>query len=85
MIANLAPQPQLIQRRSPKLTLHCGASHVELDEVRAVATPRHTQSWCPIPHAELISTVQRTLRQIQYKLHAGEAGWLLKVDKAVEF
>ena len=24
-------------------------------------------------------------RQIQYKLHAGEAGWLLKVDKVVEF
>jgi hypothetical protein len=25
------------------------------------------------------------MRQIQYKLHAGEAGWLLKVDKVVEF
>ncbi len=25
------------------------------------------------------------LRQIQYKLHAGEAGWLLKVDKVTEF
>lgn len=24
-------------------------------------------------------------RQIQYKLHAGEAGWILKVDKAFEF
>jgi hypothetical protein len=24
-------------------------------------------------------------RQLQYKLHAGEAGWLLKVDKVVEF
>lgn len=24
-------------------------------------------------------------RQIQYKLHAGEAGWLLKVDKVIEF
>lgn len=25
------------------------------------------------------------LRQIQYKLHPGEAGWLLKVDRVVEF
>jgi hypothetical protein len=25
------------------------------------------------------------MRQVQYKLHTGEAGWLLKVDKMVEF
>jgi hypothetical protein len=25
------------------------------------------------------------IRQLQYKLHAGEAGWMLKVDKVVEF
>jgi hypothetical protein len=25
------------------------------------------------------------MRQLQYKLHAGEAGWMLKVDKVVEF
>ncbi len=61
MIANLDPQPQLIQRRSPNLILHCGASHVDLDEVREVRTPRSTDSWCPIPHHQLITTVQRTL------------------------
>ena len=44
MIANLDPQPQLIQRRSPNLTLHCGASHVDLDEVREVSTPRSTDT-----------------------------------------
>ncbi|RYD48159.1 MAG: hypothetical protein EOP83_26930 [Verrucomicrobiaceae bacterium] len=27
----------------------------------------------------------RKIRQIQYKLQAGEAGWLLKVDKVIEF
>ena len=70
MIANLDPQPQIIQRCSPNLVLHCGASHVELDEVRAVATPRHTQSWCPIPHAELISTVQRTLASTNLRIGA---------------
>jgi hypothetical protein len=26
-----------------------------------------------------------TIRQIQYKLHPGEAGWLLKADKVIEF
>ncbi|MDZ4405940.1 DUF932 domain-containing protein [Prosthecobacter sp.] len=61
MIANLDPQPQLIQRRAPNLILHCGASHVNLDEVRAVSTPRSTDSWCTIPHHQLITTVQRTL------------------------
>lgn len=25
------------------------------------------------------------LRQLQYKLHAGEAGWILKLDKATDF
>jgi len=25
------------------------------------------------------------MRQLQYKLHAGEAGWVLKVDKVIEF
>jgi len=61
MIANLDPQPQLAQRRTPNLILHCGAQHVDLDEVRSVTTPRSTDSWCPIPHHQLITTVQKTL------------------------
>jgi hypothetical protein len=24
-------------------------------------------------------------RQLQYKIHAGEAGWLLKPDKVIEY
>lgn len=62
MIANFdLLAPVIPPRRSPNLTLHCGASHVDLEEVRAVSTPRHTDSWCPIPHHQLITTVQRTL------------------------
>jgi len=34
---------------------------VDLDEIRAVSTTFHTDSWCPIPHHQLITTVQRTL------------------------
>ena len=45
----------------PNLILHCGAAHVDLEKVRAIATPRSTQSWHPIPHYRLISTVQKTL------------------------
>lgn len=74
MIANLLPEPQLIilpppqARHTPNLTLHCGAQAVELDEVRTVRTPRHTQSWCPIPHYQLISTVQKTLASTNLRI-----------------
>jgi len=37
------------------------------------------------PDAQPDSKPTGKIRQIQYKLHAGEAGWLLKVDKVVEF
>ena len=62
MIANLDPQPQIMTRKAPNLILHCGASHVELKDVRNVKTPASTESWCPIPHADLIKTVQTTLK-----------------------
>ena len=68
MIANLDPQPQVITRKAPNLILHCGAAHVDLEEVRAVSTPRSTNSWCPIPHHQLISTVQKTLAATQLRL-----------------
>ena len=61
MIANLDPQVPDTTHRTPNLILHCGAQHVALDEVRAVTTPRSTDSWCPIPHHQLITTVQKTL------------------------
>jgi hypothetical protein len=58
-ILNAAPaQPK---RRHPNLLLHCGASAVELDQVARVNTPRATSTWHPIPHHQLIETVQRTL------------------------
>ena len=61
MIANLDPQPAVQLRKTPNLILHCGAQAVELEEVRSVTTPRSTDSWCPIPHSQLITTVQKTL------------------------
>jgi hypothetical protein len=60
--------PQL-KRPTPNLILHCGAQRAEFDEVRRVATPRPTQSWQPIPHDQLITTVQQTLARS--RLHLG--------------
>jgi hypothetical protein len=48
------------QRRNCNLILHCGTA-VDLDQVSSVKTPRATSTWTPIPHHQLIQTVQRTL------------------------
>lgn len=48
-------------RPIPNLTLHCGAHHVDLDEVKTIRTPKPTASWTPIPHHQLITQVQKTL------------------------
>jgi Domain of unknown function (DUF932) len=58
MVQILEPRPK---RRHPNLTLHCGAHLVEFDQVSKVHTPPATASWCPIPHHQLIQTVQKTL------------------------
>jgi hypothetical protein len=50
-----------MRRQTPNLVLHCGAAAVELDQVSSVKTPRATSTWQPIPHHQLIQTVQRTL------------------------
>jgi hypothetical protein len=67
-----------IKRPTPNLILHCGAQRVELDEVRRVITPPATQSWQPIPHDRLISTVQATLARTQ--LHVGAQAHSLTHD-----
>lgn len=69
MISNLdtlPPPPPT--RKSPNLILHCGASHVDLKDVRKVKTPHATPSWHPIPHHELITTVQTTLKRTNLRI-----------------
>jgi hypothetical protein len=70
MIANLDPQAVITARRNPNLILHCGAQNVDLDQVREIKTPRSTDSWCPIPHHQLITTVQRTLATTNLRIGA---------------
>lgn len=41
---------------------------MNFEEVRAVTTPRSTDSWCPIPHSQLITTVQKTLATTNLRL-----------------
>ena len=48
-------------KRRPNLILHCGANHVGLNEVEHVRTPPSTSTWTPIPHRQLIQTVEKTL------------------------
>lgn len=61
MVDLLEPLAAPTRRKHPNLILHCGAHAVELAEVSKVRTPRATDSWQPIPHHQLIQTVQRTL------------------------
>ena len=61
MVPILEHAPAAPKRRHPNLILHCGAHAVELDQVARVNTPRATETWHPIPHHQLIDTVQRTL------------------------
>ncbi len=61
MVQLLHAAPAQPRRRHPNLILHCGAFAVELDQVVTVTTPRATSTWTPLPHHQLIQTVQRTL------------------------
>ena len=49
-------------RKQPNLILHCGANRVDFDEVTSIRTPRATTTWTPIPHRDLIATVENTLK-----------------------
>lgn len=69
MIANLDPlAPVAVPRKSPNLILHCGAHTASLKDVKTIPTPPATDSWCPIPHHELITTVQKTLASSRLKI-----------------
>src|SRR5580692_7028015 len=65
MVQILEARPQ---RRHPNLTLHCGAHLIEFDAVATVATPPATGTWTPIPHHQLIQTVQKTLAATNLKI-----------------
>lgn len=47
----------------PEATLiaHCGATKVSLEQLRAIPTPEGTATYRPIPHIELVETIQGRL------------------------
>src|SRR5271167_4552777 len=45
------------------LILHCGAHAVSRERVAEVLTPSRTQSWVPIPHHRLLTSVQESLNR----------------------
>lgn len=47
-----------------RLMLHRGARPATRDEVARVATPDHTRTWFPIPHAGLLDGVQAALERV---------------------
>lgn len=58
MVALLEP----LTRPRPNLLLHCGACAVEREQVLTVPTPRSTETWTPIPHIDLITRVEDTIK-----------------------
>lgn len=51
------------------LTLHCGASHVDLKAVRDVPTPRPEGTHYPIPHALLYEEVRKGLNDAGLRVY----------------
>jgi hypothetical protein len=49
-------------RPKPNLCLHCGAQEVARSAIATIDTPDPTDTWVPIPHHQLIQTVERTLK-----------------------
>ena len=65
MVAILDPQPQpapRTQRPRSNLLLHCGGRAVERNIVQRVPTPIATETWTPIPHIDLVTRVEHTLK-----------------------
>jgi len=61
MVAILDQAPPT-KRPRPNLLLHCGGRAVERQDVQRIPTPRATDTWTPIPHLELVTHVERTLK-----------------------
>jgi hypothetical protein len=56
------------KRPRPNLCLHCGAHEVPRSQVATVTTPRPTDTWVPIPHHQLIQTVESTLKSTNLRI-----------------
>ena len=60
MVQQLEPPRQ--RKHHPNLILHCGANLAARRDVEKVKTPRATETWTPIPHHQLITQVEHTIK-----------------------
>jgi hypothetical protein len=58
----LIENPPAVQKRRPRLLLHCGGYLATREEVKMTSTPSPTNTWQPIPHIELIERVEEALQ-----------------------
>jgi len=47
--------------KTSNLVLHCGARSVTREYLASVPAPPSTDTWCPIPHIQLVNEVERSL------------------------
>lgn len=59
-----------IQKLPPGMILHCGASIATRDDLSQVVTPRSTNSWYPLPHDQLLDSVETQLSQSGFLIEA---------------
>jgi hypothetical protein len=45
----------------PNLVLHCGARHVDRQDVEQASTPASSRTWVPVPHHRMLEQVEETL------------------------
>ncbi len=60
-ITNTGGAAQLPAPRSCNLILHCGADAVERDQLTRTPAPPRTLTWRPVPHLEVLQTVEAAL------------------------
>jgi hypothetical protein len=59
---------------SGTLILHKGARHIERDELDAVECPPPTETWFPLRHSQVLSTVERTLGDAGFTITRSQYG-----------
>ena len=50
------------------LILHCGASKIGREQLAEACTPDGDKTWCPIPHATLVSEVEGALNRANMRI-----------------
>jgi len=56
------------------LMLHCGAEEITLDALRKVKTPKATESFVPVPHADFVESVTGQLTENGYNIKSLDHG-----------